>query len=765
MRSVDMCRWLAFLAAAVSLPAQDKIVQTKVFSEPPGGEFTVDGQRYRGTASFFWPERSKHVLGIPETAPDNLSRYVFKEWRDATGERPIEGPTLAITADADIPYYKAVFKAFHSVSLQFEAGLAPFSCEQGPEWGKIYLNLPDERSCYTGSQSVWGEAGKTVRIEVHPPAGFVFLGWSGTLNGLDAPTISFVLDRPMILYPKFAPAAIVTLESSPPGLRLFADHQEVPSPISFDWAERSQHTVGALSPQRAPDGNLWVFDSWSDGGAEHHVYTTGGAYGSATLTANFVPGIPLGVVSSPPGLKLTVDGRPSSEANFVWGLGSRHTIAAPAELADSKGRRYAFRAWSHGGEAAQEVTVGPDTRGWLAYYEPLNGLRVNTNPSGIAVAVDGAECVTPCTVYRRAAAEVSIAAPGSAQVQDGTRIEFDAWADGQPAASRTLSLTAELLTLTANYRYFYRLATEADPAEGADFRFEPASPDGYFAAGSSVAVIAQPRPGFRFRKWEGDLTGGIRSGFIKLDGPRTVRAVLDREPYVAPAGVRNAAAETPEEGVAPGSIIAIYGGSLAPGQQAGPRSPLAQTLAGVTVRAGDRILPLFFVSPEQINALLPSDFPEGDHKLIVRWEGHPEVTTGFRVVHNAPGLFITRVESVDYALAAHADGSAVTDEAPARLGETVTLFGTGFGPYRGTAPDGFAVPEGLELPLADPIEIILGESRLAPESAGAAPGEIGVVAVRFRIPEADAGLVELRVSANNRMSNTVLLPLGPENLK
>ncbi len=742
--------------------AQEKIVQTKVFSEPPGGEFTVDGQRYRGTATFFWPEKSKHVLGIPETAPDSLSRFVFKEWRDSTGERLIESPTLAITADADIPYYRAVFKAFHSVQLQFNDGLAPFSCVQGPEWGKIYLNLPEERSCYATSQVIWGEAGKNVRIEVHPPARFAFLGWSGTLNGLDAPTLSFVLDRPMILYARFEPAAAVTLASSPPGLRLFADHQEVPSPISFDWAERSQHTVGALSPQRAPDGGLWVFESWSDGGAEHHVYTTGRANAPVTLTANFVPGVPLGVVSSPPGLKLMVDGRPSSEANFVWGLGSRHTIAAPAELADAGGRRYAFRAWAHGGDAAQEVTVGPDTRGWLAYYEPLNALTIHTNPSGLTVAVDGADCDTPCTVYRPAAAVVRVAAPESAQVRDGTRIEFDAWADGGPS-SRTVSLGAELQTLTATYRYLHRLATAADPAEGADFRFEPSSPDGYFPAGSSVAVIAQPKPGFRFRKWEGDLSGGLRSGFLKIDGPRAVRAVLDREPYVAPAGVRNAAAETPEEGVAPGSIISIYGGSLAAGPQAGPRSPLAQTLGGVTVRAGDRLLPLFYVSPEQINALLPSDFAEGEYKLAVRWEGHPEVTAGFRVVRNAPGLFVRPVESLDYALAAHADGSTVTNESPARPGETITLFGTGFGPYRGIVPDGFAVPDGLDLPLADPVEILLGGARLAPESAGAAPGEVGVVAVRFRLPEDAAGMLELRIAANHKESNAVLIPVVSEN--
>src|SRR5256885_917050 len=40
-------------------------------------------------------------------------------------------------------------------------------------------------------------------------------------------------------------------------------------------------------------------------------------------------------------------------------------------------------------------------------------------------------------------------------------------------------------------------------------------------------------------------------------------------------------------------------------------NPLAQTLGGVTVRVGDRFMPLIFVSPSQINLQLPDDLPLG----------------------------------------------------------------------------------------------------------------------------------------------------------
>jgi uncharacterized protein (TIGR03437 family) len=85
--------------------------------------------------------------------------------------------------------------------------------------------------------------------------------------------------------------------------------------------------------------------------------------------------------------------------------------------------------------------------------------------------------------------------------------------------------------------------------------------------------------------------------------------------------VMNAAGPTPESEVAPGSIISFYGSGLAPAVITGPHSPLSQTLGGVTVLAGGRMLPLFFVSPDQINALLPSDMGEGEYTAVVRRQG------------------------------------------------------------------------------------------------------------------------------------------------
>src|SRR3974390_3877994 len=156
-----------------------------------------------------------------------------------------------------------------------------------------------------------------------------------------------------------------------------------------------------------------------------------------------------------------------------------------------------------------------------------------------------------------------------------------------------------------------RRTATLNPADAVTWSVQPSSPDGFYDSQSTLAIGATALPGFRFRQWAGDLSGVTPSGTLDMRVPRTIQAILDRVPFVAPPGVVNGAGTTPQTGLAPGSIGSIFGGMLANGTQIGPSSQLPQTLAGVTVTIGNRILPLFYASPTQINFLLPSDLPLG----------------------------------------------------------------------------------------------------------------------------------------------------------
>src|SRR5205085_10304310 len=122
--------------------------------------------------------------------------------------------------------------------------------------------------------------------------------------------------------------------------------------------------------------------------------------------------------------------------------------------------------------------------------------------------------------------------------------------------------------------------------------------------------------------------------------PRSINAMVDKVPFITPAGIQNAASPTPDGNVAPGSIITIYGENLASSIKIGPNNPLSQTLADVTVTVADRLLPLFFVSPGQINAQVPSDLPDGDYVLQVHATGQADVIGQFTISRNAPGIFL-----------------------------------------------------------------------------------------------------------------------------
>jgi uncharacterized protein (TIGR03437 family) len=246
-----------------------------------------------------------------------------------------------------------------------------------------------------------------------------------------------------------------------------------------------------------------------------------------------------------------------------------------------------------------------------------------------------------------------------------------------------------------------------------------------------------------------------------MTGPITAVAMLGRVPYIGPAGVQSAAGPTPDGTVAPGSIISIYGKSMAQTTLAAGTNPLPQTLADVTVTVGSQILPLLFVSPDQINAQVPFELTDGDYTLTVRSPGQPDVTAQFTVSRNAPALFSRPENQVAYLMADHADGTPVTAESPAKPGETLLVYGTGFGPYAKPALDGFLIPDVSGYKVADPVVVNAGPDPVQPIWSGAAASFVGITTTTFQVPSdlQAASTVPFTVTVNGKSSNIVMLPL------
>jgi uncharacterized protein (TIGR03437 family) len=189
---------------------------------------------------------------------------------------------------------------------------------------------------------------------------------------------------------------------------------------------------------------------------------------------------------------------------------------------------------------------------------------------------------------------------------------------------------------------------------------------------------------------------------------------------------------------------------------------MAQTLGGATASIGTQTLPLYFVSPAQINFQLPLGLAPGPQTLIVSVPGQPDAQAVFQVAADAPGIFpLSVTNGVTFGLVTHHDGSLVTSTAPAQAGETLALFGTGFGPTVPTRPEGYAVPASPPYLLTDPATVKLGGVSASVLSAYAWPGAVGVDVILFVVPAGlpSAANSALTVTIGGTVSNTVQVPI------
>jgi uncharacterized protein (TIGR03437 family) len=179
---------------------------------------------------------------------------------------------------------------------------------------------------------------------------------------------------------------------------------------------------------------------------------------------------------------------------------------------------------------------------------------------------------------------------------------------------------------------------------------------------------------------------------------------------------------------------------------------MAQTLGGVVVGVGDRLLSLVSVAPDAIVALLPSDLDTGEARLAYRNASGQELNTAFQIVRNAPALFPETLR--------HEDGSPITADSPALPGELLTVSGTGFGPLLFPVVDGFPTPESPVNPVADPVSVNVGSQSAALQAAVAEAGFSGRIRLRFRLPgDLSGASADLSVTVGEAVSNTLQVPV------
>ncbi|MBL8186882.1 MAG: hypothetical protein JNK38_02675 [Acidobacteria bacterium] len=222
--------------------------------------------------------------------------------------------------------------------------------------------------------------------------------------------------------------------------------------------------------------------------------------------------------------------------------------------------------------------------------------------------------------------------------------------------------------------------------------------------------------------------------------------------------------------LAPESIVSAFGANLATGTQAANVAPLPTTLAGTSVRVKDslgaeRLAPLFFASPGQINFLIPAGTVAGTATItIVGSDG--SIAIGSAQISNlAPSLFTANSSGTGVAAAVllriGANGSQTVEPVaewnsalnrfvarPIDLGNDgvqvyLLLFGTGLR-FRSSLSS---------------VTISIGGQVAQVQYAGQQNDFVGLDQVNVLLPHSLAGRgeVELALTADGKPANAVLL--------
>jgi hypothetical protein len=135
-------------------------------------------------------------------------------------------------------------------------------------------------------------AGTQVTITAIPAVGWVFTGFTGSVNSSTNP-LTVTINGPTNITANFQPYPQITITSNPTGLNVLVDCPILPlnctytTPHVFQWNPNSPHTVNLTGTQNPSGDTRAVFNNWSDGLAMSHQVTAPAAGGSLTLTANF----------------------------------------------------------------------------------------------------------------------------------------------------------------------------------------------------------------------------------------------------------------------------------------------------------------------------------------------------------------------------------------------------------------------------------------------------------------------------------------------
>ncbi len=344
--------WAGFADALV--PAAPATVSITVTSSPTGsGYVTVDGSQVTTPYTLSWTVGSTHTFAAqsPVTCGPGC-QYVWQSWSNGGSE------TQTITVPSTPTTYTATFQQQYQLTMQVN----PFgSATTTPTIGQS-----------------WQNAGVSVSIQATPNSGYTFQSWSGVGSGSYSGTTniaSATISGPITETANMYPPTSIMVTSNPTGSGYVSvDGSLITTPQSYTWNPGTTHTFAASSPVGCGSGCQYVWQSWTDNGAQSHTITV--PNNSTTYAAIFQQQYSLTVSAGSGGV--------TTPSGTSW-----QNVGQQVSVSATPSSGYTFTGWILDGQIVgnqSPVSVTMDQAHSLtANFAPIGTLcpYVNTDPPGL----------------------------------------------------------------------------------------------------------------------------------------------------------------------------------------------------------------------------------------------------------------------------------------------------------------------------------------------------------------------------------------------
>jgi len=224
------------------------------------------------------------------------------------------------------------------------------------------------------------------------------------------------------------------------------------------------------------------------------------------------------------------------------------------------------------------------------------------------------------------------------------------------------------------------------------------------------------------------LTGTVQVSLQVLLNPKV--------PVVASGGVLSSGDYTGSP--AQGLLVSVFGSSLADGMLSNTSLPLPSQLGSTNVIVSGVLLPVLYVSENQVNVLIPFELTANtSQQLILRRGNAGSVPIAITILDSQPAILSTTGTGAGqgqiYKIASNSQ-SLADGASPAQAGDTLVIYTVGLGPVSPPLKSGDPAPLTYLEPIQGNASVLIGGVSAPVAFAGLTPGFAGLYQINVQVP-------------------------------